>query len=56
MSQRFGGGALISIEAGADSPRAIYKLMKGEKLKHHYYSFRENLLALRYDQALYFNK
>lgn len=52
INPRFGGGAPISIKAGADSPKNLYKLLLGEKLSYNE-DYEDNLLALRYDEAVF---
>lgn len=53
INARFGGGCPISFSAGADATCALYKLLKGERVISDFYSFKENLLALRFDEAIY---
>lgn len=52
INPRFGGGAPMSIEAGADSTKNLYKLILGEKLSYNE-DYQEDILCLRYDQAVY---
>lgn len=54
INPRFGGGAPISIKAGANSPKNLYKLLLGEELKYNE-DYEENLLALRHDEAVFLN-
>ena len=54
INPRFGGGAPISIKAGANSPENLYKLLLGEELKYNE-DYEENLLALRHDEAVFLN-
>ncbi len=54
INPRFGGGAPISIKAGANSPINLYKLLLGEELTYNE-EYEENLLALRYDEAVFLN-
>lgn len=54
INPRFGGGAPISIKAGANSPFNLYKLLIGEVLEYNEY-YEDNLLALRYDNAVFLN-
>lgn len=56
INARFGGGAPISISAGADSPRYIYKLLRGEKLERQVGQYKRGYYASRYDSALYLEK
>ncbi|MCR4908056.1 MAG: ATP-grasp domain-containing protein [Lachnospiraceae bacterium] len=55
INPRFGGGAPMSIMAGADSCEWLYRLLNGEKL---YYSdkFRDNITYLRFDQSIMLNE
>ncbi|WP_432662634.1 ATP-grasp domain-containing protein [Wukongibacter baidiensis] len=52
INPRFGGGAPISVTAGADTPKYIYKLLMEEKLGYNE-DYKENLVALRYDQSVF---
>ena len=54
INPRFGGGAPISIKAGANSPKNLYKLLLGEELNYNE-DYEENLLALRHDEAVFLN-
>ena len=51
INPRFGGGAPMSIEAGADSCEKLYRLMQGEALEYRE-DYRENLLFLRFDSSV----
>lgn len=51
VNPRFGGGAPMSIMAGADSCQMLYRLLKGERLEYHE-DYRENLLFLRFDDSI----
>ncbi len=55
INPRFGGGAPMSIMAGADSCAALYRLLRGEKLEYNE-DFRENLTYLRFDQSIMLNE
>jgi len=52
INPRFGGGAPMSIVAGADSPENLYRLLLGEKLSYNE-NYENNLLSLRYDEAVF---
>lgn len=52
INPRFGGGAPMSIKAGADSPKNIYRLLQGEKLSYQD-EYTEGLIGIRFDQAIY---
>lgn len=55
INPRFGGGAPMSIRAGADSPLNLYKLLLGEKLQYNE-DFKENLLSLRFDDSIFIDE
>ncbi|MFR9018580.1 MAG: ATP-grasp domain-containing protein [Fusobacterium sp.] len=55
INPRFGGGAPMSISAGADSCVNLYKIILGEKLTYTE-EYKENLLCVRYDETLYIDK
>lgn len=54
INPRFGGGAPMSIKAGANSPAWLYRLLSGEQLSYQE-EYEENLLCLRYDDAVFIN-
>lgn len=56
INARFGGGSPISIRAGADSPAALYRLLAGKEAMPNIYGFKDGMVALRYDQAVYLDK
>jgi len=51
INPRFGGGAPMSIQAGADSCEKLYRLLLGEKL---IYSddYNDDLVFLRFDSSI----
>lgn len=51
INPRFGGGAPMSIKAGADSCEKLYRLLRGEQLAFDD-SWRHNVLCLRFDQTV----
>lgn len=51
INPRFGGGAPMSIKAGADSCQNLYRLMRGEKLTYNE-DYRENVTFLRFDSCI----
>ena len=51
INPRFGGGAPMSIDAGADSPLHLYKLLMGEKLEYNE-NYQDNLYFSRFDDAV----
>ena len=52
INPRFGGGAPISIKAGANSPKNLYKLLLGERLSYSE-NYEEGFLASRYDWSIF---
>ncbi|MDY3959640.1 ATP-grasp domain-containing protein [Romboutsia timonensis] len=54
INPRFGGGAPISIKAGANSPMNLYRLLLGEKLEYSE-EYEDGLLASRHDWAVFIN-
>ena len=55
INPRFGGGAPMSIMAGADSCENVYRLLSGEKLEYNE-NFRDHLTFLRFDQSIMLNE
>lgn len=55
INPRFGGGAPMSIMAGADSCENLYRLLLGEKLGFQD-SYREHLTFLRFDSSIMLNE
>ncbi len=55
INPRFGGGAPMSIMAGADSCENLYRLLSGEKLSYNE-DYRENLTFLRFDSSIMLNE
>lgn len=55
INPRFGGGAPMSIKAGADSPKNLYRMLMGEKLEFQD-NYVEGLTGIRFDQAIYVNQ
>lgn len=55
INPRFGGGAPMSIKAGADSCKNLYRLMMGEKLAYNE-NFRDNVTFLRFDSCIMLNE
>lgn len=52
INPRFGGGAPMSMVAGANSAENLYRLLLGEKLEYNE-NYEDNLLVLRYDSAVF---
>ncbi len=55
INPRFGGGAPMSIKAGADSCENLYRLLLGEKLSYNE-DYRKDLTFLRFDACIMLNK
>ena len=51
INPRFGGGAPMSILAGADSCENLYRLLMGERLTYNE-NYKENCLFLRFDETI----
>ena len=54
INPRFGGGAPMSIKAGADSCENLYRLLMGEKLSYNE-NYRNDLTFLRFDACIMLN-
>jgi len=54
INPRFGGGAPMSIKAGADSCEKLYRLLLGENLQYSD-DYNENLVFLRFDNSICIN-
>lgn len=55
VNPRFGGGAPLSIAAGADFPKWLMAELLGRKLRVDYAGYRDNLAMLRYDESVFVN-
>lgn len=51
INPRFGGGAPMSIKAGADSPENIYRLLRGEELVYNE-NYLDNVIFSRFDDSI----
>lgn len=51
INPRFGGGAPMSIQSGADSCENLFKLLMGKKLKYNE-MYRDNIMFLRFDNSI----
>ncbi len=51
INPRFGGGAPMSIKAGADSCRNLYRLLRGEVLTYNE-DYMDNVTFLRFDSSI----
>jgi len=56
INPRFGGGAPLSIQAGADFPKWILQEMLGKRPRIPFDAWQENLYMLRYDQAIWLSQ
>lgn len=52
INPRFGGGAPLSIKAGADSAKAVIKILLGEKLGYEEKAARDRAVYSRFDQSI----
>ncbi|MDC7288827.1 ATP-grasp domain-containing protein [Blautia schinkii] len=55
INPRFGGGAPLSMKAGADSAKAIIRMLKGEVLKYEDRAARNGAIFSRFDQSICIN-
>lgn len=55
INPRFGGGAPMTMKAGANSAINLYKLILGNKLSYTE-EYKENVTFLRYDESILLNK
>lgn len=53
INPRFGGGAPLSIKAGADFPKWILQELTGKNPNIHPDAFKDNLVMLRYDSEVW---
>lgn len=51
INPRFGGGAPMSIQSGADSCENLFRLLMGEKLQYNE-SYRDEITFLRFDHSI----
>ncbi len=56
INPRFGGGIPLSIEAGADFPRWILQMVMGEEIGNVADSYKDGLMMLRYDDAIFISR
>lgn len=52
INPRYGGGAPLSIKAGANSPKALLRLVAGEKLSYEDGAAEDGAVYSRFDQAV----
>ena len=53
INPRFGGGAPLSIRAGANFPKWILQELSGQKPRIRFDGFKDNLIMLRYDSEVW---
>lgn len=51
INPRFGGGAPMSIQSGADSCENLYRLLMGENLEYNE-NYRDNIMFFRFDYSI----
>ncbi len=56
INPRFGGGAPLSIKAGANFPKWILQELLGGKVNIRFNGFKDNLIMLRYDGEVWVDK
>jgi len=52
INPRFGGGAPLTMKAGADSAKAMLKLLAGEKMDYVPYAAEDHAVYCRFDQSV----
>lgn len=55
INPRFGGGAPLSMKAGADSAEAVLKMLKGDRLSYQDKAARDGAVYCRFDQSICVN-
>ena len=55
INPRFGGGAPLSIKAGADSAEAVLRMLSGERLSYQEKAARDGAIYSRFDQSICLN-
>ena len=56
INPRFGGGAPLSIKAGADSAKAVIMMLEGQKLGYNRKAARDGAIFCRFDQSICINE
>lgn len=56
INPRFGGGVPLSIKANANFPKWILQELLGKKINIRFDGFKDNLIMLRYDGEVWFDK
>ena len=52
INPRFGGGAPLTIKAGADSAKAVLRMLNGETLSYEEKAARDGAIFSRFDQSV----
>lgn len=52
INPRFGGGAPLSMKAGADSSKALLRILKGEKIQYQKAAAEDGVIYSRFDQSV----
>ena len=52
INPRFGGGAPLSIKAGADSAKAVIRMLRGDALAYEEKAARDRAVYSRFDQSI----
>jgi len=55
INPRFGGGAPLSMKAGADSANALVKILYGKNLEYTEVQTKDNIMYSRFDQSICIN-
>lgn len=55
INPRFGGGAPLSMKAGADSSKAVLKMLSGQKLEYVPHAAKDGAIYCRFDQSICVN-
>lgn len=55
INPRFGGGAPLSIDAGADAASALLQILSGKPVTYHEFAAEDGALYLRFDQSIKIN-
>lgn len=53
VNPRFGGGAILGIKSGANTPLLILRLINGKRLEPQIGEFKDNFIMLRYTKDLF---
>ena len=56
INPRFGGGAPLSMKAGANSAEALLKLLCGEKIEYYHNAAEDGAIYCRFDQSIRVDK